>query len=50
MIEDTETTIAVLMATLGILGTLGWYALAWYGIRTLQDVRVAIEGEKGNRH
>jgi len=44
MMDLNETTIAMLLAALGVLGTLGWYALAWYGIRTLQDVRRAAGG------
>lgn len=43
MIQLTETTIATAIAVLGVLGTLGWYALAWYGIRNLQEARDAFD-------
>lgn len=42
MIEFTETTIAMVVAVLGVIGTLIWYALAWYGLTTLQDIRDAV--------
>lgn len=42
MFELTETTIATVVAFIGVIGTLVWYALAWYGIRTLRDVRDAV--------
>lgn len=42
MAQLDETTIAMAMAGVGVLATIGWYALAWYGIRTLQDVRDAV--------
>lgn len=32
-------------AVLGVVGTLVWYGLAWYGIRTLQDIRNAVNSE-----
>lgn len=45
MIQPTETTIAVTLAVLGVVGTLVWYALAWYGIRNLQAIRDALDHE-----
>lgn len=42
MVEFTETTVAMTFAMIGVVGTLVWYALAWYGIRTLQDVRETV--------
>jgi len=42
MIVLTETTIAMTLAALGVIGTLVWYALAWYGIRTLKEIRDAV--------
>lgn len=46
MIEFTETGIAMAFAFLGVVGSLIWYALAWYGIRTLQGIRDAVD--RGN--
>lgn len=43
MIELTETTIATALAVLGVVGTIVWYALAWYGIRTLQELSDAVD-------
>jgi HAMP domain-containing protein len=43
MIELTETTMAMMLAFLGVVGTLIWYALAWYGISTLRDIRNAVD-------
>jgi len=42
MITFTETTIAMTLAVFGVVGTLVWYALAWYGIRTLKEMRDAV--------
>jgi hypothetical protein len=42
MVELTETTIAMGVTVVGIVGTLIWYGLAWYGIRTLQGVHDAV--------
>lgn len=39
----SETTIAMGFAVLGVLGSLVWYALAWYGIKSVRDLRKAIE-------
>lgn len=44
MVALNETTIGMAFAVIGVVATLIWYALAWYGITTLQDIRDAIEG------
>lgn len=44
----TEPTVAVVFAVLGVLGTLVWYGLAWYGISTLRDIRDAVDGESSD--
>jgi hypothetical protein len=46
MIQLTETTAAMALAALGVVGTLGWYALAWYGIGTLREVRDALARDR----
>lgn len=43
MTQPTETTIAMVLTAIGIVGTLGRYALAWYGIRKVQEVRDAYD-------
>lgn len=48
MIELTESTIAMALASLGVVGTLVWYVLAWYGLRTLRDVREALDHGTSN--
>lgn len=48
MIELTETTIAMTLALLGVVGTFIWYALAWYGISTLRDIREAVDQTDSN--
>lgn len=48
MIELTETTVAMALASLGVVGTLVWYVLAWYGLRTLRDVRDAVDHGASN--
>lgn len=42
MVELNETTIAMAFAVFGVVGTIIWYGLALYGIRTLQDIRDAL--------
>lgn len=42
MVELNETTIAMAFAVLGVIGSIIWYGLAWYGIRTLKDIRDAL--------
>lgn len=42
MVELNETTIAMGFAVLGIVGSIIWFALAMYGIRTLRDIRDAL--------
>lgn len=41
MIELNETTIAMTVAVLGVVGSIVWLVLGWYGIRTLRDIREA---------
>lgn len=43
MIELTETTIGMAFAVVGIVGTVLWYGLALYGIKTLRDVRDTVD-------
>lgn len=45
MVELNETTIGMAFAVLGVVATLIWYALALYGIRTLNDIRDALNNE-----
>lgn len=44
MVALNETTIGMTFAVVGVVATLIWYALAWYGISTLQDIRDALDG------
>lgn len=39
-----ETTLGLTFAVIGVVATLIWYGLAWYGISTLQDIRDALAG------
>jgi hypothetical protein len=48
MIELTETTFAMALASLGVVGTVIWYALAWYGLSTLRDIRDAVDQQPSN--
>ena len=43
MIELTETIVTIGVAGFGVVATIGWYVLAWYGIETLRDVYEAVE-------
>lgn len=45
MVELNETTIGMAFAVLGVVGSLIWYGLALYGIRTLKDVRDVFNNE-----
>lgn len=45
MVELNETTIGMAFAVVGVVATLIWYALAWYGITTLRDIRDAVSGD-----
>lgn len=49
MTELTETTIATALAVIGVVGTVIWYVMAWYGIRTLQELRDAVDQRNPNR-
>jgi hypothetical protein len=42
MVAFTETEIAMAFAVLGVVGTIVWYGIAYYGIKTLRDVRDAV--------
>lgn len=42
MVDVTTSTVAMAFAVVGVVATLGWYVLAWYSIRTLQDLREAV--------
>lgn len=42
MVALDETTIGLTFAVVGVLATIVWYGLAFYGIRTLQDIRDAV--------
>lgn len=42
MTELSEPTIAMAFGVVGVIGTLIWYALAWYGISIGRDLREAI--------
>lgn len=44
-----ENTIGLAFAIIGVVATLIWYGLAWYGIATLQDIRDAIGGDADGR-
>lgn len=50
MSELTESPIAMAFAALGVAGSLVWYGLAWYGIRTLRDVREAVTNQVTRNH
>lgn len=43
MVAIDETTIGLTFAVVGVLATIVWYGLAFYGIRTLQDIRGALQ-------
>ncbi|MFC5973736.1 hypothetical protein ACFPYI_20615 [Halomarina salina] len=38
----------MVLAALGVVGTVVWYALAWYGIRTLRELRDAVDQRSPN--
>ena len=42
MVELNETTIAMGFAVLGVVGSIVWFVLGWYGVRTLQDIRETV--------
>ncbi|QKY20676.1 hypothetical protein B4589_009900 [Halolamina sp. CBA1230] len=42
MVTLDETTIGMAFAVVGVVATLIWYGLAWYGIATLRDIRDAL--------
>ena len=42
MVPLDENTIGMGFAVIGVVATLIWYGLAWYGISTLQDIRDAL--------
>jgi len=47
MVELTETTIAMAAAVLGVLFSIVWVVLGWYGVRSLRDIRDAL-AEQGS--
>jgi hypothetical protein len=42
MVELNETTISMAFAVVGVVGSIIWFILGWYGVRTLQDIREAV--------
>ena len=46
MIQLDETTIAMAFAVIGVVSTAVLYGLALYGIKSLQDIRDAIERQE----
>lgn len=38
----------MILAVFGVIGTLVWYALAWYGISTMKEIRDAVSDRSSN--
>lgn len=51
MVAINETTIGMAFAVLGVVSSIIWLVLAWYGLTTLQDIRDALGSDTGaNNH
>lgn len=48
MIQLSEPRIAVAFGVVGVIGTLVWYAVVWYGISIGRELREAVRSSQSN--